>query len=54
MARETDLDHARQYYELLYMNPDVSAFDTAYKTSEIYKVSNGIGLSFYISVKMVT
>ncbi|XP_063434592.1 exocyst complex component 4-like isoform X4 [Mytilus trossulus] len=22
MARETDLDHARQYYELLYMNPD--------------------------------
>lgn len=22
MARETDLDHARQYYELLYMSPD--------------------------------
>lgn len=24
MSREPDLDHARQYYELLYLNPDVS------------------------------
>ncbi len=24
MNREADLDHARQYYELLYLSPDVS------------------------------
>ena len=26
MNRESDLDHARQYYELLYLSPDVSLY----------------------------
>lgn len=35
MSREADLDRARQYYELLYSNPDVSTKSPSVSASSI-------------------